>query len=311
MARSAKHGLGRGLDALLGPEPDSAPSPQEAASASAIFQMATSADSVVTLAVDAIDPNRGQPRQRFDEASLNDLAESIRSVGVIQPVIVKKNGSRYQIIAGERRWRAARIAGLKELPCIVRDWNEAKRLEVSLIENLQRDDLNPVEEALGVKSLMDQCGYTQEAASERLGKSRPAIANLLRLLNLPDKVLEMLREGKLSAGHARALVTLRSPDLQQRLANLAAAQGWSVRQMERICAQQQKDKPDKPRRKPEKNGECAELERMAREVFGTKAERTADTVRESSSCTITAGRSADIGRYWSFSAGRRCRPSFD
>ena len=158
----------------------------------------------------------------------------------------------------------------------MRDWDAVKRLEAALIENLQRDDLNPVEEAAGVNRLMEQCGLTQEAAAERLGRSRPAIANLLRLLTLPESVLNMLRERTLSAGHARALVTL-APDMQIKLAQLAAAQGWSVRQLERACAQQgEKAKPAAKKPEPPRDPEFKRLERMARDVFGTKAELTGD-----------------------------------
>lgn len=265
----ARNGLGRGLDALLGGLPDEV----ETANPLMNQAQAEAGDAVVSLKLSDIDPNRDQPRRRFSEEAMEELAASIRAVGVIQPILVYRSGRRYTIIAGERRWRAARLAGLNEIPAIVRDWDEVKRLEAALIENLQRDDLNPVEEAMGVKSLMEQCGLTQEAAAERLGKSRPAVANLLRLLTLPDPILDMLREGALSAGHARALVALPASE-QLRLAQLAVAEGWSVRQLEKICAQQAAGK--KPEKKPEppRDPEFKRLERMARDVFGTKAELT-------------------------------------
>ena len=266
MAKS-KGGLGRGLDALLGGF-------AEDANPLVSQPQAESGDAVVSLRLSDIDPNRSQPRKRFSEEALNDLAASIRAVGVIQPILVYRSGRRYTIIAGERRWRAARLAGLDEIPAIVRDWDAVKRLEAALIENLQRDDLNPVEEAMGVKGLMDQCGLTQEAAAERLGRSRPAIANLLRLLTLPEPVLMMLREGTLSAGHARALVPV-DKGRQLKLAQLAAAQGWSVRQLERICQQGVREAPKKKAEAP-KDPEFRRLERMARDVFGTKAELSGD-----------------------------------
>ena len=266
MAKS-KGGLGRGLDALLGGFP-------EDANPLVSQPQAESGDAVVSLRLSDIDPNRSQPRKRFSEEALNDLAASIRAVGVIQPILVYRSGRRYTIIAGERRWRAARLAGLDEIPAIVRDWDAVKRLEAALIENLQRDDLNPVEEAMGVKGLMDQCGLTQEAAAERLGRSRPAIANLLRLLTLPEPVLMMLREGTLSAGHARALVPV-DKGRQLKLAQLAAAQGWSVRQLERVCQQGVREAPKKKAEAP-KDPEFRRLERMARDVFGTKAELSGD-----------------------------------
>lgn len=278
----AKHGLGRGLDALINNNADAEPAPLPG-------------DAVMNLRIAEIDPNRAQPRRDFDAEALSELAASIQSVGVIQPVIVRKTGARYQLISGERRWRAARMAGLSELPAIVRDWDEARRLEVALIENLQRDDLNPVEEALGVKSLMEQCGYTQEAAATRLGKSRPALANLLRLLALPTKVLDMLREGTLSAGHARALASLSDENAQVRLASLCAAQGWSVRQLERIC-KDASEKPTVKTRRPEKPPEFKHLETMARTVFGTRAQIDGDM--EKGRLVVSYYSSDDLQRIW-------------
>ncbi len=265
-----KGGLGRGLDALLGGIPE------DGAETNPLMSQAETGDAVVSLRLSDIDPNREQPRRRFSEESLEEMAASIRAVGVLQPILVCKAGRRYTIIAGERRWRAARLAGLSEIPAVVRDWDAVKRLEAALIENLQRDDLNPVEEASGVNRLMEQCGLTQESAAERLGKSRPAVANLLRLLTLPEPVLNMLREGALSAGHARALVTLPAA-MQLKLAQLAAKEGWSVRQLERACAQQgTKSRPAARTPEPRRDPEFARLERMARDVFGTRAELTGD-----------------------------------
>ena len=184
------------------------------------------AQRVLSIPILMIDPDRAQPRRQFGEEALAELAASIESVGVIQPVLVRALNGRYQLIAGERRWRAARIAGLDEIPAIVHTMDDAKRLEVALIENLQRDNLNPIEEAQGIKQLMEQCAYTQDAAAKRLGKSRPAVANLLRLLSLDEKLLDMVRDGRLSAGHARALVALDNPGLELKLAKLCIAQGW-------------------------------------------------------------------------------------
>ena len=259
---TGKRGLGRGLDALVGADA------QEEQTTGHI-------DAVMQLPITKIDVNPDQPRRTFDEKALMELAESIRSVGVIQPIVVAQRSGRYTIIAGERRYRAARLAGLKELPAIVRDWDEAARLEAALSENLQREDLNPIEEALGVKNLMEQCGYTQERAAERLGKSRPAVANLLRLLTLDERVIEMVRAGQLSAGHARALVTV-SKERQVKLAELTVQQGFSVRQLERICAQPEPEKKSAPEEKPVRAGELNDLERMAREVFGTRAKIEGD-----------------------------------
>ncbi len=266
-----RQGLGRGLDALLGGVEETV---DQMTAHSHAEPAVAAGDAVQMLRLSDIDPNRDQPRRRFDETALQELAESIRAVGVIQPILVHKTGERYTIIAGERRWRASRLAGLSEIPAIIRDWDDVRRLEAALVENLQRDDLNPVEEAMGVSRLMEQCGLTQEAAAERLGKSRPAVANLLRLLTLPESILNMLRDGRLSAGHARALVTV-SRDMQLRLAQLAVAQGWSVRQLERICAQQNAEqKPQKEEKL--RDPEFKRLERMARDVFGTRAELSGD-----------------------------------
>ena len=283
MAKRVQRGLGRGLGALLGDVVEEA----------ANVEAQAPADEVRMLPIRLIDPNRDQPRRAFDEEALKELAASITAVGVIQPIIVKAEGDRYTIIAGERRYRASRMAELDEIPAIVRDWDSQKRLEAALIENLQRDDLNPVEEAMGVRRLMDEAGFTQEKAAERLGKSRPAVANLLRLLTLPDSVRQLLAEGKLSAGHARALVTV-DPRRQVQLANLTVQQGWSVRQLERICAQPVKEEGPKPRKA--KDAQIGELENMARELFGTRVRL--DGTTDSGRITLFYYNSDDLQRIW-------------
>ena len=251
-------------------------------------------DVVQTVPLSSIDPNRDQPRKEFREESLKELADSIRAVGVIQPIVVTKRGNRYSIIAGERRWRASRMAGLNEVPVIVRDWDEMTRLKAALIENLQRDDLNPVEEALGIRALMDKCELTQEAASGVIGKSRSAIANSLRLLTLPDDVLALLKDGSLSAGHGRALVSV-SPERQSKLAILTVQQGWSVRQLERICAQPEKKPVETPApaRRP---AELGQLEKMAREVFGTRVKLDGD--ENKGKITLSYMSAEDLERIW-------------
>ncbi len=286
VAKAVKHGLGRGLDALLGAEPTA-----RAEAAPEVVR-----DAVALVKISDIDPNRDQPRRRFGEEQLKELADSIKSVGVIQPIILRRSGSRYQIIAGERRWRAARLAGLSEIPAIVRDWDEAVRLEVALIENLQRDDLNPIEQAAGIRRLMDQCGYTQETAAERLGMSRPALANLLRLLALPEEVQELLVSGKLSAGHGRALVPLESAALQRKLADHAVAQGLSVRQLERLCkALPEANEPVEEKTK-RRDPAQVELERMARDVFGTKVRLDGDA--DKGKLVLHYFSSEDLQRIW-------------
>ena len=264
MAKS--RGLGRGLDALI---------PDNIASAGEDVLSAhhhPSGENVLKISLADIDPNRDQPRKNIDTEGQEQMAASMRNVGVLQPIIVcATEGGRYRIIAGERRWRAARLAGLKAIPAIVRDMDAAHTRETALIENLQRADLNPVDEAQAIRQLMDDFGATQEQIAERLGKSRPAIANAVRLLTLPDDVLTFVREGKLTAGHARALAALDDPQRQIRLAQLAVENNWSVRQIE---AAAQLPTGGTEQKKPPKLPELTDMERMAREVFGTRAQVT-------------------------------------
>ena len=196
------------------------------------------------LPLHKVEPNPDQPRQDFDEEQLQALAESISLHGVMQPLAVRevKNGY-YQIIAGERRWRAARLAGLREIPAVIMEADDKATMELALIENLQRQDLNPVEEALGYRSLMEEYGLTQDETAARVGKSRPAVANALRLLSLDPKVLDMVRQGTLSAGHARAVLSVKNPHLQLELATKIANLGLSVRQAELLCKNAEKPSP--------------------------------------------------------------------
>ena len=247
-------GLGRGLGALL-PE-----LPSE------------DGERVAMLPMGDIDPNPAQPRRRFDPTALQELADSIRQVGVLQPILVCEMGGRYRIIAGERRWRAARMAKLETIPAIVRRMDDVARMEAALIEKIQREDLNPVEEAEAVRALMEQCGLTQEAAAARLGRSRPALANLLRLLNLPEKALALVREGKLSAGHARALAAIEDVRLCEALAQRAAQEGWSVRQMEQAAQESRKKREEKSRPARRQTPEFSALEERLREAFGMRAQ---------------------------------------
>ena len=230
-AKSSNKGLGKGLGALLG---DFSEEPLEKSA----YQL---------LPIYKIEPNPDQPRQDFDEEELQALADSIEIHGVIQPLTVRQmeNGY-YQIIAGERRWRAARVANLTEVPVIVMEADDRKVMELALIENLQRQDLNPVEEALGYQSLMEEYGLTQEDAAKRVGKSRPAVANALRLLGLCPEVLELLRKGDLTAGHARAILTLKSDKKQIEAAKKIIALGMSVRAAETLCKNMAKEPVKKP-----------------------------------------------------------------
>ncbi len=228
----ASKGLGKGLGALLGD-----------------FDEPKSASPYQLLPIHKVEPNKDQPRQDFDEEELTALSESIAVHGIIQPLTVRELPSGYyQIIAGERRWRAARMANLTQVPVVVVEADDKKAMELALIENLQRQDLNPVEEALGYQALMEEYGMTQEEAAGRVGKSRPAVANALRLLSLCPEVLEKLRTGALTAGHARAVLTLKDPKKQQQAAQKIIALGLSVRQAELLCKNMTKE----PREIPEK-----------------------------------------------------------
>lgn len=221
-----KGGLGRGLEALFN-------------------ENATDSGSAVTVNVMDIEPNRDQPRRDFDETALSELADSIAKHGLLQPIIVRPlSGGTYQIIAGERRWRACRMAGVHDVPVIIKQMDDREYMEVALIENMQREDLNALEEAMGFRTLIDTFGLTQEEVAESVGKSRSAVTNALRLLNLNESEREALRTGIISAGHARALLSCEDKELRERML-LAAADGASVRELERMAAAQKKSRTPK------------------------------------------------------------------
>ena len=247
-----KKGLGRGLDALLGDYTQPTP------------------EGVQELDIHLIDTNAGQPRKDFDQEKLQELADSIRQHGVVQPILLRQNGDRYVIVAGERRFRAARLAGLEKVPAIVKDLDEAQVMEVALIENLQREDLNPIEEAAAIRFLMQQHDLTQEEVSKRLSKSRPAIANSLRLLTLPEPVQAYLRNGKLQAGHARALAGLQDPEAQAVLADKIVGEGLSVRAAESLAREQGQKPPRQKKEPPATDPDLAAAEASLREWLGTK-----------------------------------------
>ena len=214
----------------------------------------------VTININDIEPNRSQPRKDFDETALSELADSISQHGLIQPIVVKPTiDGRYSIIAGERRWRASRLAGLSEVPVIIKDADEQTLMEIALIENLQREDLKAVEEALGYRSLIDGYGLTQDEVAKRMGKSRSAVTNALRLLNLNETELEALRRGTISAGHARALLSCEDEETRGKML-LAAADGASVRELERMSAAAKKAKPEKAPEKKQKSTFYSEVE---------------------------------------------------
>ena len=215
-----KSGLGKGLDALFG-----APVLQE--------EQMQDDDVLKNLKISEVEPNREQPRKKFDQETLEELAESIKMYGVIQPIVVSKKEGYYSIIAGERRWRASKIAGLTEIPAIIREDDERKNKEIALIENIQREDLNAYDKAVGIKSLMVDYDLTQEQTAKILGRSRSSIANAVRILNLPQEVLEFVKEGKLSEGHCKALMAVPDPKKQYEMAVRMIEKGESVRQAER------------------------------------------------------------------------------
>ena len=237
-----KMGLGRGLSAILPDVEEVVESVDQVSETPAPVP----ADAVVELSVGDIDPNRNQPRKKFDDDALLALADSIRHNGVLSPILVARDGRRYTIIAGERRWRAARLANCPTIPAIVRDWDDVRRQEAALIENIQREDLNAIEEAQGIRRLMEECALTQEVAAERIGRSRSAVANILRLLNLPERIQNAVIEGALSAGHARVLAGIDDAELQTGLFAKTMQFGWSVRQLEAAAKNAQTEKKEKP-----------------------------------------------------------------
>ena len=240
-------GLGKGLDAIF-------------------IDNSVSSESTSFLPVSDISPDRSQPRKTFSDESLSELADSIREHGVLQPILVRpgSEGS-YKIVAGERRWRAARLAGLERIPAISREMSDSDAYSVALVENLQREDLNPVEEAEGYKQLADTQGWTQEQIASRVGKSRPAVANAMRLLTLPDGVLSLLREGKITAGHARAILAIPDDSVKQRVAELVAEKDLSVREAERLS---RISAPRQPSAKTPSDPIASEVELALKDALG-------------------------------------------
>ena len=226
-------GLGKGLDALFGPTPEE--------------EQMQENDVLKNLKITEVEPNRDQPRKNFNQESLEELAESIKEFGLIQPIVVTKKDGYYSIVAGERRWRACKIAGIKEIPAIVREDDDRKNTEIALIENLQREDLNPYEKALGIKNLMTTYGLRQEDVAKKIGKSRSAVANSIRILNLEPRVLDMAKEGKLTEGHCRALLAITDPERQYMTAIQMLERNATVRQVEKKAQQKKETKEEQQR----------------------------------------------------------------
>ena len=263
-------GLGKGLDKIFtetGINEWSAP---------------TDAASITSVRLSDIEPDRNQPRKSFDEGALQALADSIAAHGVLQPLVVRSAArpeddaetkellkGKYRIISGERRWRASKMAGLTEVPVVVKDVSDEQAMELALVENLQREDLDPVEEATGIRELMTRCGLTQEQAAQKLGKSRSALANSLRLLNLPENVLELLKSGFINIGHAKVILSLPTPELQEQAAQIIADNQLNVRQAEALC--KKLAKPAKEPREPQPRGILpVEVEESLKQVLGSE-----------------------------------------
>lgn len=269
---SKKTGLGRGLDALFAASAPVLEEENERMSEPVLVkEEVDDADRVVYIDINEIKPNPDQPRKHFDAARLEELAGSIQENGVIQPLVVQKKENCYELVAGERRWRASRLAGLKKVPCLIREFDEKQNLIVAIIENMQREDLDPMEEANGIQQMIQKFGFTQEQVSESLGKSRAYIANSVRLLKLPEEIQKMIREGKISAAHGRTLLGITDPRKQLMLAERIEKEGLSVRTVEEIAKKMKgEQKAEKKKEKAVKSAEILAVESDLRNVIGTK-----------------------------------------
>lgn len=276
-APKKNRGLGKGLDALFGDaevtlerKPAAVNETQAKVPAKADEKKEEpSAGGITYIDINDIKPNENQPRKTFDEEKLEELAASIAEHGLIQPVVLRKAGKGYEIVAGERRWRAARKIGIKELPCIIKELTDEENMLLAIIENMQREDLNPIEEAEGIKQMIDTYGLTQEQVSKSVGKSRPYIANCLRLLKLPAAVVGYVSDGELSAGHAKVLAGIDEEEKQIKLAEEVIKHGLSVRQLEKM-AKEEKPAAKKPKKAAAKNANVKRVEEDLKAALGTK-----------------------------------------
>ena len=285
MPAKNKRGLGRGLDALIpagiGREQEAGSGPQAENDPGSTKDSTYQSDSVtetgeriITVNITQVEPNRNQPRKTFDEDSLEELSDSIRQHGILNPLIVQDRQDHYEIIAGERRWRAAKKAGLKEIPVIIRDLTDTEIAEVALIDNIQREDINAIEEAMAFKKLIDDFGYTQDVVAEKVSKSRVAVTNSLRLLKLTEAVRQMVIDGKLTTGHARALISVDDPGEQEKLAEQIFDGKLSVRDTEKLIKDLGKTAPQKRERKRNESLEAVyrQLSERVGSALGTKVE---------------------------------------
>lgn len=267
MSAKAKknRGLGRGLDALFAEQapimPDNRVETEEKSNSYV-------RDKVLYIDINDIKPNAEQPRKTFDKEKISELSQSIIEHGIIQPLVVRKSGKHYEIVAGERRWRAAREAELSVVPCIVRQFSDEENMLVAIIENMQREDLNPIEEAMGLEQMISAYGMTQEEVSKSVSKSRPYITNTLRLLKLPEEIKALVSEGKISTGHARTLITVKNKTKQEELCKKIIKDGISVRDVERLASEEKKTRK-KPLKRV-KSPDTLNVERELKEIYGTK-----------------------------------------
>ena len=275
----AKKGLGKGLGAIFGEDvvKENKEETEKKAKAKAEAKAAEEMDEkgrILMLKLDLVQPNKEQPRKTFDEEKINELAESIKNYGMLQPLLVQKNDSFYEIIAGERRWRAAKAAGLKEVPAVLKEYSKQEAMEISLIENVQRADLNPIEEALGYRQLIDEFGLTQEEIAVRVAKSRTVITNTMRLLKLDEQIQNMLVQGVITSGHARALLSLEDIQMQLKAAKEILDKKLSVRETERLVKRLQKEASGEKKEEKKKDETLAliyqDLEDRMKSVMGTK-----------------------------------------
>lgn len=263
-------GLGKGLDSLIPDNGKAVDREKKVKVVEKVVEKIIEKPAEVKLKINQIEPNRQQPRRKFDEETLQELADSIRQFGILQPLIVQEREDFYEIIAGERRWRAAKLAGLKELPVIIRKMTDQEIVEISLIENIQRENLNPIEEAAAYRRLLTEFQLKQEEVAERVGKSRTAVTNSMRLLKLDERVQQMVVEEMLSTGHARALLAIEDPELQFQTANKIYNEKLSVREVEKLVKNIGKEKPAKKERDFQQDAVFQDLEERMKASLGTK-----------------------------------------
>lgn len=263
-------GLGKGLDSLIPDTGKIAESEKKVKIVEKVVEKIVEKPTEVKVKINKVEPNREQPRKKFDEESLQELADSVRQFGILQPLIVQERKDYYEIIAGERRWRAAKLAGLKEIPVIIRKMTDQEAVEISLIENIQRENLNPIEEAIAYKRLLTEFELKQEEVAERVAKSRTAVTNSVRLLKLDERVQQMVIDEMLTTGHARALLAIEDAELQFETANRIFNERLSVREVEKLVKNIGKEKPEKKKEDPQQTAVFQDLEEKMKAALGTK-----------------------------------------